>query len=116
MNVLENVKRGFVINPDFDQSLLETKSLNEMIYPIKAGEKPKAKYASKWRMIPNVKYIIDLENGNLKRYDLSSQTNTKTALDPTFYKQILKDGTVTTPLYNFDDITATDAVITDVGT
>ena len=115
INVLENVKRGFVVNPNFDQSLLGTKTLDELTYPLKNGEKPKTKYSSKWRMIPNVKHVLDLENGKLKRYDLSSQTNTKTALDPTFYKQILQDGTVTTPLFNFDDIVATDAVITDVG-
>ena len=66
-------------------------------------------------MIPNVKYKLDLEYGKLKRYNLSAQTTTKTALDPTFYQQILEDGTVVEPQFPFDDIVATDAIITDIG-
>ena len=65
-------------------------------------------------MIPNVKYVLDLEYGKLKRYNLSAQTNTKTALDPTFYQQILEDGTILEPKYPFDELVATDAIITDV--
>jgi hypothetical protein len=66
-------------------------------------------------MIPNVKYVLDLEYGKLKRYNLSAQTNTKTALDPTFYQQILEDGTVIEPKFPFDELVAIDGVITDVG-
>jgi len=67
-------------------------------------------------MIPNVKYVLDLDYGKLKRYNLSAQTNTKTALDPTFYQQVLEDGTILEPTYPLDDLVATDSIITDVGT
>lgn len=66
-------------------------------------------------MIPNTKYVLDLDNGNLHRYDFSNQNKTKTALDPTFYPQILEDGTITEPIYNFNEIVGADMVITDVG-
>lgn len=115
-NIKKSVEDGYIINPDFDTSLLEsTKDLTKLVYPLKKGDKPKSKYPSRWRMIPNVKYVLDLEYGKLKRYNLSAQTNTKTALDPTFYEQVLEDGTIVTPPYNFDDIVSTDAIITDVG-
>ena len=119
-NVVNKVKEaiidGYVYNPDFDTSLIGTTDPNSLIYPIKQGDKPKTKYGSKWQMIPNVKYVLDLEYGKLTRYNLSAQTNTKTALDPTFYQQVLEDGTIIEPKYNLDDLTATDAIITDVGT
>lgn len=119
-NVVNKVKEaiidGYVYNPDFDTSLIGTTDPNSLIYPIKQGDKPKTKYGSKWQMIPNVKYILDLEYGKLTRYNLSAQSNTKTALDPTFYQQVLEDGTIIEPKYNLDDLTATDAIITDVGT
>jgi hypothetical protein len=51
----------------------------------------------------------------LKRYDLSAQKQTKTALDPTFYPQTLENGTKTEPLYNFHDIVGSEIVVTDVG-
>ena len=80
---LEAIKDAFVYNPDFDNSYLEEGK--NLIYPLKQGDKPKTKYPSRWQMIPKVKYVLDLEYGKLKRYNLSAQTNTKTALDPTFY-------------------------------
>lgn len=110
---LEAIKDAFVYNPDFDNSYLEEGK--NLIYPLKQGDKPKTKYPSKWQMIPKVKYVLDLEYGKLKRYNLSAQTNTKTALDPTFYHQELEDGTFTEPKYPLDDLVATDAIITDVG-
>ena len=113
---LDKIKKGYVINPNFDTSLLNDSSdVNEFVYPLKQGDKPRTTYSSKWQMIPNVKYILDLEYGKLKRYNLSAQTNTKTALDPTFYQQILEDGTVLKPKYPFDEMVAVDGVITDVG-
>ena len=114
--IKKSIEDGYIYNPDFDQSLLETTDdKTKLYYPLKQGDKPKTKYASKWWMIPNVKQVLSLDYGNLSRYNLSGQTTTKTALDPTFYQQILEDGTVIEPKYNFDEIVATDAVITDVG-
>ena len=114
--IKQAIENGYVLNPDFDNSLLETTDdHSKFVYPLKQGDKPKVKYASKWQMIPNVKYVLDLEYGKLKRYNLSAQTTTKTALDPTFYQQILEDGTIVEPVFPFDDIVATDAIITDIG-
>lgn len=114
--VLKNIQDGYVYNPNFDPSYLELeKDHTRLIYPLKQGAKPKTKYPSKWQMIPNVKYVLDLEYGKLARYNLSSQSSTKTALDPTFYQQILEDGTIIEPKYPFDEIMSTDAIITDVG-
>lgn len=115
-SVMSNIKDGYIYNPNFDISYQEKyTNPNDLIYPIKQGEKPKTKYNARWMMIPNVKYVLDLDYGKLKRYNLSAQTNTKTALDPTFYQQILEDGTVIDAQYPFDDIVATEAIITDVG-
>ena len=114
--VKDAIVDGFVYNPDFDNSLLKTNESHNLIYPLKQGDKPKAKYASKWQMIPNVQYKLNLQYGKLTRYNLSAQTTTKTALDPTFYKQILEDGTIIEPKYNLDDLVSSEAVITDVGT
>ena len=114
--VLESIKDAFVMNPEFDEGYLKTHSAEELVYPLKQGDLPKSSYSSRWQMIPQVKYVIDLEYGKLTRYNLSNQTSTKTALDPTFYDQILEDGTVIKAKYNFDDMVATDAIITDVGT
>jgi hypothetical protein len=66
-------------------------------------------------MVPNTKYIIDLEEGILKRYDLASQKNTRTALDSTFYPQLMEDGTIKEAKYNFHEIVSSDMVITNVG-
>jgi hypothetical protein len=82
---------------------------------LKTGDKPKQKYPSKWKFIPNTKYVLDLEYGKLTRYNLANQLKTKTALDPTFYPQVLDDGTVTEPTYNFNDIVNIEMIITDVG-
>ena len=110
------IEAGYIYNPDFDQSFLEsTTDVNNLVYPLKQGDKPKSKYPSKWQMIPNVKFVLDLDYGKLKRYNLSSQTNTKTALDPTFYEQILSDGTIIKPKFPFDELICTESVITDVG-
>jgi hypothetical protein len=76
---------------------------------------PKETYPKKWKYVPNTKYVLDLQYGKLTRYDLSNQKKTKTALDPTFYPQILDDGTVTEPLYNFNDLVNTEMIITDIG-
>ena len=51
----------------------------------------------------------------MRRYDLSSQKKTVTALDPTFYPQVLEDGTKTTPKFNFHDIVNAEIIVTDVG-
>ena len=113
---LESIKKGYVLNPNFDIALLkDATDVNQFVYPLKQGDKPRTTYASKWQMIPNVKYVLDLEYGKLKRYNLSAQTNTKTALDPTFYQQILEDGTIIEPKFPFDELVAIDGVITDVG-
>lgn len=113
---LESIKKGYVLNPNFDIALLkDATDVNQFAYPLKQGDKPRTTYASKWQMIPNVKYVLDLEYGKLKRYNLSAQTNTKTALDPTFYQQILEDGTIIEPKFPFDELVAIDGVITDVG-
>ena len=113
---LEAIKDGYIYNPDFNTSLLESESDESVfVYPLKAGDKPKVKYGEKWQMIPNVKYKLSLDYGKLKRYNLGVQLNTKTALDPTFYQQILEDGTVLEPKYPLDELNATDAIISDVG-
>lgn len=52
----------------------------------------------------------------MKRYDLSAQKKTITALDPTFYPQVMDDGTKTVPKYNFHEIVSAETIITDVGT
>ena len=109
--VLKDVEVGYIQNPDWDKIAYPDASN----YPLKGGDKPKEKYASKWKMIPHTKYVLDLEYGKLKRYNFGNQNKTKTALDPTFYPQILEDGSKTTPEYNFNDIVGADMVITDVG-
>lgn len=91
------------------------KDPDKFIYPLKRGDKPKNKYASRWYKIPNVEYQIDYTEGNMKRYDLSAQKKTITALDPTFYPQVLEDGTRTTPKFNFHDIVNAEIIVTDVG-
>lgn len=109
--VKKAVEDGFIINPNFDVS-----SDNERkVYVIKNGDKPKASYAAKWYLIPNTKYILDLGEGVLKRYDLASQKNTKTALDPTFYPQVMDDGSIIEPKYNFHEIVGSEMIITNVG-
>lgn len=46
---LESIKDGYIYNPNFDNSLLEkTNDLSTLVYPLKQGDKPKTKYASKW--------------------------------------------------------------------
>lgn len=106
--VLQDVKDNFVVNPNWDKESTEN-------YPIRRGHKPKNKYPGKWYKIPKVKYNISLEEGKIKRYDFADQKKTVTALDSTFYPQVLEDGTRTVPKYNFHDIVNTEIVITDVG-
>lgn len=109
--ILKDVEAGFIQNPEWDSVTYP----NGENYPLKSGDKPKQSYPAKFKMIPNTKYVLDLQNGNLKRYNFSNQNKTKTALDSTFYPQILDDGTVIEPTYNFNDIVNADMVITDVG-
>lgn len=117
---LDDVKRGFIRNPEFNIAFEVDDDGNpvadeKLTYPVKSGDKPKQKYPAKWKFIPNTEYIIDLENGKLTRYNLANQLKTKTALDPTFYPQVLEDGTVTQPPYNLHDIVNIEMIITDVG-
>ena len=118
--ILKDVKKAFVVNPawDFTNEELEANrkaDSSQFEYPLKRGDKPKQSYPAKWYKIPNTAYKLQLGNGYLKRYNLSSQKQTKTALDPTFYPQTLENGTVTEPLYNFHDIVSSEIVVTDVG-
>lgn len=105
------IERGFIVNPNHDAE----KYPDEAVYVIKNGDKPKESYPSKWYMVPNTKYIIDIEEGILRRYDLASQKNTRTALDSTFYPQVMDDGTIKQPKYNFHEIVGSEMVITNVG-
>lgn len=109
--IKQAIEKGYIINPNFDLSSDAPKES----YIIKNGDKPKASYPAKWYMIPNTKFILDLDNGVLKRYNLNNQKNTKTALDPTFYPQLMEDGTITEPKYNFHDIVGSEMIITNVG-
>lgn len=115
--VLKDVKDGFIINKNWDKSFNDERDKNpdKFIYKLKRGDKPKNKYASKWYKVPNVEYEINFTEGNMRRYDLSSQKKTVTALDPTFYPQVLEDGTRTTPKFNFHDIVNAEIIVTDVG-
>lgn len=120
-NVLKDVKSNFVINSNWD---FNNKELNEKLnqsgeddftYPLKRGDKPKAQYAAKWYKVPKTQYKLNLKNGFLKRYNLSDQKQTKTALDPTFYPQKLEDGTILEPKYNLNDLVNCEIIVTDVG-
>jgi hypothetical protein len=46
---------------------------------------------------------------------MQSQKETETALDATFYPQMLEDGTVTVPPYPFNYIVASEIIVSDVG-
>ena len=105
------IEKGFIVNPNYN----EEKYPDKISYILKNGDKPKSTYAAKWYMIPNTKFNLDLEEGILKRYDLASQKNTKTALDSTFYPQVLEDGTVVEAKYNFHDIKGSEMIVTNVG-
>lgn len=115
--VLKDVEAGYIVNKKWDKLLNEERYENpeKFIYPLKRGDKPKNQYAAKWYKIPNVEYSIEFDTGNLKRYDLSSQKKTITALDPTFYPQVYDDGTRTEPKFNFHDIVNAEIIVTDVG-
>lgn len=115
--ILNDVEQGYVINKEWDKSLNEelAEDPDKFTYQLKRGDKPKNKYASKWYKIPNVEYEINFTAGNMKRYDLSSQKKTITALDPTFYPQVLEDGSKTTPAFNFHEVVNAEIIITDVG-
>lgn len=114
---LKDIENGYIDNPDWDSQLEKKQDykIDNHKYPLKTGDKPKDKYPSKWKLIPNTKYVLDLEYGQLTRYNLANQLKTKTALDPTFYPQVYEDGTVTEPPYNFNDIVNIEMIITDVG-
>lgn len=116
--ILKDVRQGYIKNPNFDSSMQDDPNWDEHKngdYPLKSGDLPRQTYAEKWKYIPNTKYIIDLDYGKLTRYNLSNQKKTQTALDPTFYPQVLDDGTVTEPTYNFNEIVNTQMIVTDVG-
>lgn len=117
--VLNDVRNGYVINPDWDYTLdnerIKSPNPDDYVYPLIKGDLPKEKYASRWYKIPNTKYNLDLQYGKLKRYDMLNQKQTKTALDPTFYSQKYADGSVSVPPYNFDEIVGSEIIITDVG-
>ena len=117
---LKDIENGYIINPEYDTSFDKDKDGNDvqvskLTYPLKSGDKPKQKYPSRWKFVPETKYILDLEYGKLTRYDLANQLKTKTALDPTFYPQVMEDRTKTQPSYNFNDIVNVEMIITDVG-
>ena len=63
-----DVQNGFIQNPEWD-SVAYPDAGN---YPLKGGDKPKQTYAAKFKMIPNTNYVLDLQNGNLKRYNFAS--------------------------------------------
>lgn len=115
--VIKDVRNGYIVNPDFDNDLKTEAGWNESehYYPLQVGDKPKEKYPVKWYKIPKTSYKLDLEHGKLTRYDLLNQKKTKTALDPTFYPQVLDDGTRTEPPYNFNELVGVEMIITDVG-
>lgn len=117
--VLRDVNEGYVINPDWDYSLdderLTSETPQDYVYPVIKGDLPKEKYASKWYKVPNTKYVLDLDYGKLKRYDMINQKQTKTALDPNFYPQKYADGTISEPPFNFNEIVGSQIIITDVG-
>ena len=109
--VKRNIEDAYIVNPNF----IDGPDVEKRVYPLKNGDTPKASYPAKWYMIPNTRYVIDLDEGILKRYDLAAQKNTRTALDPTFYPQVLEDGTVQEPRFNFHDIVGSEMIITNVG-
>ena len=114
-NVIKHLQNAFIVNPNYDEkNNLENE--DPKVYQLRYGDTPKSIYSSKIYKIPKTKYIIDLQNGKLKNYNLLQQKTTKTALDPTFYEQILEDGTVIHPKFNLDELQTSDIVITDVGT
>lgn len=117
--VMSDVRDGYIINSNWDSSLDEDRkndtNSEKYIYPLVKGALPKEQYPSKWYRVPNTKYVLDLEYGKLKRYNMEQQRQTKTALDSTFYSQLLPDGSYTTPPFPFNDIVASQIVITDVG-
>lgn len=110
--IINAIENAYVVNPNFDEKYEKS---NENAYSLRANDKPKTSYSSKLYKIPKVEYKISLDYGKLKSYSLLEQKNTKTALDPTFYQQVLEDGTVIKPKFNFDEIEASDIIITDVG-
>lgn len=93
----------FIIeNPAYDKQYDDLRKDFPYAYPatysIKAGDVALGQYPSMYKYIPNTKLKIDLVNGELKNYNLSTKRNTRTALDPTFYYQ--SDGTKIYCLYS----------------
>lgn len=120
LNVTMNdVRNGYIVNPNWDTSLdddrLNSNNSEKYVYPLMKGAVPKEQYPSKWYKIPDTKYVLDLEYGKLRRYNMMNQKQTKTALDATFYSQLLQDGTYTTPKYPFNDIVASQIFVSNVG-
>ncbi len=116
---MDDVRQGYIINPNWDYNMDEERinsdNPQKYEYPVLKGDLPKEQYASKWYKIPNTQYVVDLDYGKLKRYNMVNQKKTKTALDPTFYSQKLEDGTITTPPYPFNDIVSSEIIVSDVG-
>lgn len=103
--VSQKLASSFIDNPNFD------KSKEERVYQLKIGEVAKRVYPSVYSKIPKTNLVVNLNNGILKRYNLSTKSSTRTALDPTFYSQ--EQGVE--PLFNFDEIVASDSIITQIG-
>lgn len=82
-------------------------------YVLKVGETPKEKYDT-FHRIPRVTRIYDLVNGVLSQHNLARERTTNTALDPTFYEQYDSEGNVSTPRFNFNEITHVDMKIVRV--
>ena len=82
---MSDVRDGYIINPNWDSSLDEDRknetNSEKYVYPLIKGALPKEQYPSKWYKVPNTKYVLDLEYGKLKRYNMEQQRQTKTALD-----------------------------------
>ena len=115
--VLNDVRQGYIVNPNWDytKQSQRVKDPDSFVYPVLKGDLPKQQYAQKWYLVPNTKYILDLQYGKLSRYNMVDQKQTKTALDPTFYQIKDENGIISNPPYPLHQIIATQMVVTDVG-
>ena len=81
---------------------------------LKPGDKPLNQYPSNIKMVPLTTLNINIEKGKLKLYNLKEKRTTRTALDSTFYETIDENGKKTEPKFNFDEITQTELITSDV--
>ena len=103
--IKQSLEANYVVNPVWDNSRTD-----ELSYAIEPGEKPRQQYPKKYKFVPNVQIKVELTNGLLKRYSLTSKKTTRTALDPTFYPE-----KGSTSPYNFNDIVNGECTISKVG-